>query len=369
MKTAKFYSKLVVAALFVAMIVGLFSLTAMAVDQYNSGDVEIINNMIDKSNIGWPLNDPDNWTGVTWSNDGRITELTIGSMTLIDNVDLSELTALEKTTVTGNINLMGYTFTVPGDYEQTNGNLTLNGGRLEISGDYTITNGNLFMTNEKDYMLVGGSFETSSPGGSPLSNGMLEIKGNFTENGTANNFSASGNHTTLFTGETPPTISFAHPTNGFGRVEFETKSAVMLTAMKGCTLLNDLTLLTGSTNDFGAMGGTLDLMGYTLIVPGNFTSSAPVNLKGGKMTVEGDLIITGGIDLGAGDLKGDLKVVGDFATNAGVNLNGGTMAVGGGYEQTNGNLTLNGGHLEIEGDYTISDGNLFMTNEKDYMLV
>jgi len=212
MKTDKF-SKLTAIVLAVVLVLGLLPMAAMAADpvSYNPGDVAAINAMLTNSNLGWTQGAPASWAGVTWSSEGRVTRLTLGNMTLSGNVDLTGLTALNQTTLTGDISLAGYTLKMRGECVQTGGSLIPNNGRLEIDGDFKQTGGytSITMNNQNAYMLVGGNFEVCSIGNT-FNNGTLEIKGNFAQVGN-NGFNASGNHTTMFTGGQPHIVSFGNP--------------------------------------------------------------------------------------------------------------------------------------------------------------
>ena len=78
------------------------------------------------------------------------------------------------------------------------------------------------MTDENDYICVSGNFYTGSYSASTLTNGVMEVKGDFTEvqgNGTSSNFAPSGDHKVILSGEGLQTVSFARTESGFNILE------------------------------------------------------------------------------------------------------------------------------------------------------
>ncbi|MCL1932332.1 MAG: leucine-rich repeat domain-containing protein [Candidatus Azobacteroides sp.] len=80
---------------------------------YNSGDIAVINNIIDNNGLQWTKADPadgssvpDDWTGIYWSydvdNNKRITGLYISNQSLTGMLNLSELTGLKYLDVSYN---------------------------------------------------------------------------------------------------------------------------------------------------------------------------------------------------------------------------------------------------------------------------
>ena len=118
-----------------------------------------------------------------------------------------------EATVLGNFNVSGGTLnlqegnlTIEENLTQRAGVLKVNGGRLEVKGDYRIQTpqedgsyryswGKVQMTNSNDYILVHGDFVMDSyyrhdgynNNDAKLSDGVLEIKGNFTQLSTYSN--------------------------------------------------------------------------------------------------------------------------------------------------------------------------------------
>lgn len=142
----------------------------------------------------------------------------------------------------GTLNLNGYNLTVAGNLIHSSGDLNVNGGQLfveknyriqskNVASDGTVTYGNssgrLIMTNENDYVLVGGRFVTQSRynHSSYLTAGILEVKGDFNQNyyssysSSAYNFSAKGSHKTILSGKEHQKVFFINPgTSGFNEL-------------------------------------------------------------------------------------------------------------------------------------------------------
>ena len=281
------------------------------------------------------------------------------------------------------LDLNGHTLTVKGSFIQPGGTVFLNGGRLEISGDYRLqtaakgsggeitygySNGYLKMTNDADYVKVGGNFATQSQYGHNgyLTAGTLEVKGDFTQKSynTNDNFRTGGTHRVLLSGDALQTVSFEYSysgnscfnileiTNTSGQgVRFASK-AVVIKELKATT-----TPLTGSgyitLGPAAAIGW--DSWGYDLGFEEN-------------RTLQRDLVIGGSLYISGGSFD----------------LSGHSLTVGRSLIQGAGTLNINGGQLYIKGDYRLqrenkaSDGSisysygtsyLRMTNSADYVEV
>ena len=109
----------------------------------------------------------------------------------------------------------GFTVEEDGEYD---GDLVIGGGVFDLNGHYyhvkgnlTIAGGALNMTHESGYLLVDGDFKTASTLNHTgrLTNGTLEVKGNFTQAGNNYSFIAANQHTVLFSGEQVQTVTFA----------------------------------------------------------------------------------------------------------------------------------------------------------------
>ncbi len=110
------------------------------------------------------------------------------------------------------LNLAGKALKVNGNLIQTGGTLDINGGVLEVTGNYTMGGrAYLEMTQEDDYILVGGNFETKSSYSheGKLTAGTIEVKGNFAQKvGNNSNFKASGTHKVILSGSEVQNIYF-----------------------------------------------------------------------------------------------------------------------------------------------------------------
>lgn len=126
----------------------------------------------------------------------------------------------------GTLDLNGHTMTVQGDFVHNGGTVLVNGGQLLVEGDYRMperiiasdgscsdgeSSRKLKMKKEEDYVLVEGTFYYNSDkqGGSDLSAGCLELRGDFYEEETAYySFMARDTHTFLISGTQRQTIHF-----------------------------------------------------------------------------------------------------------------------------------------------------------------
>ena len=278
------------------------------------------------------------------------------------NVSGHTLTVTGNMTQRGNISIDNGMIKVGGSYTQTNGTLDLNGGTLDVTGSYRLqsigtddngktvygtTYGVLQMNNAGDHMIVGGdcyiqSYYGEGGGYNDLTNGLLELKGNFyqlTKNGASvSNFNAKDNHKVKFIGTAKQTVRFDGSGSGFNIL------------MAGMNANSNVAIAKGRINSIGETA-----------VLASFTQYGKLNLNGQKLTIIGNFVQTGD-----------------------VNINGGKLFVKGNYTQSGGTLRLNGGRIEVSKNYRLqstkidSDGQtvytttygvLQMTNPADYFLV
>ena len=144
-----------------------------------------------------------------------------GNLTIIDQeVDL----AGHNLTITGNLNQYSAGRIYSSKDEPFLTKIKVNGGSLKVNGNYTIgcddelwlfyaPGSILEMTNEDDYVFVGGNFTMASEldHSGHLTAGVLEIKGDFTQSSGQLNFAASGTHKTILSGDSVQTITFEYP--------------------------------------------------------------------------------------------------------------------------------------------------------------
>ncbi|MEE3450828.1 MAG: leucine-rich repeat protein [Acutalibacteraceae bacterium] len=258
--------------------------------------------------------------------------------------------------------LSGGVLTIGGNLLQSGGTMNIGGGRLEVGGDYRIQsydttsqayeycNGKLNMTNDNDYVFVGGDFVAQGEeNGSKLTAGTMEIQGNFTQKkskySNSENFNAYGTHKVILSGE-KPTITFDNPGySSFNSLEITSGKA---TLVKGTGIRNLLSDVTFDSDGNSVIKGYLDLNGHTLISDGNY-SGIGILLKGGTA-----------------------KFSGNYETcesSFGTELSGGVLTIGGNLLQSGGTMNIGGGRLEVGGDYRSCKGALSMTNANDYVFV
>ncbi len=119
-----------------------------------------------------------------------------------------------------NINLNGYRLEIDGNLNQLGGEISIKEGLLIVTGNYKVSNGVstsgvLRMTYAKDYVQVFGDFTMESKADSTarLAEGILEVKGNFTQKelGSRSNFSTDFGYIVILSGSSVQYISFDSP--------------------------------------------------------------------------------------------------------------------------------------------------------------
>ena len=228
------------------------------------------------------------------------------------------------------LDLNGYALNVKGDFIQNRGNVNVNSGDLKVNGDYTIyEDGQLVMMNEGDYVGVGGDFIISNydikHSEGCLSEGVLEIKGDFVFESMLGYFSAGGNHKVVLSGDKEQAVK---SNNGLGFNELEIR------------------------NEYGVKIET------------------PIGIN--KM--KGNYRVIGGMNLNyVGIVEGDVIVEGDLRLECPMlDLCGNRMVVLGsiiqGYEGPMVHVRINGGSIEVDGDYSMGPSAILeMMNEGDYV--
>lgn len=267
-------------------------------------------------------------------------------------------TILQDLFIGGNFNVLnnsridinGHNLYVAGNVKVYPGSIYVNKGRLECKGNLTLAcnysyyqsyyNYNeyypsyLSMIYPEDYILVHGDFITEAANHySYLTAGTLEIKGNFVQKTFERNFSASGTHKTVFSGDTLQTISFSSNSSYFNLLELKNTSKEGVCAPGGI---------------------------YTNFLIRNQCKLDTNILKIYGQTLENDEVFEGNLCLISGE----------------INLNGHKLTVNGDLIQEGGTIRINGGSLIVTGDYRIHSENksvssfvLVMTNSNDRVLV
>ena len=217
----------------------------------------------------------------------------------------------------GTLNLNGHTLTVKGNVYLSNAYLNVNKGKMYADRNFNMsyTNGSggsgyLTMTNAEDYICVNGDLYVASYYNySSLTNGTIEVKGNFTQKHTSypNNFVPSGNHKVILSGEGLQTVSFDRTESRFNILEIQNYSdegVVFKTTVTICELIDNgcnISFANGERSgwtleadetiegDVNLARGTLDLNGHKLTITGNLIhSGGTVLVNGGELKVQGD---------------------------------------------------------------------------------
>lgn len=218
----------------------------------------------------------------------------------------------------GNMNISGELHADKGTVG-TAGNLYLSGklyadrGTVRVSGNLEETYaGSITMAKAEAYIAVNGNvifqmpdFYYQTVGKNDFTDGILEIKGDFTK---YENENYGSNHTVLLSGGTLQTISVR---GGLGTLELQNYSEegvyssspikVEKLIRNGCKLtIGNGAGIYGTTltedyvvaEDVVLYGDTLDLNGHTMTVKGNLTLwDGEIRVNGGTLVVEGDLNI------------------------------------------------------------------------------
>ena len=176
--------------------------------------------------------------------------------------------------------------TIVNDDLHVQADFNVNGQTLVVAGNLVVSGGSLarlVMASPDDSVVVegdatfNGAVYTGVPG-TGLEAGVLEVQGNFTQNGTVgpfpaggNNFVASGSHITHFTGPNPE-ISFSHPDSSwFHHVIFATEESPV-DLLTDASASGDLTLPPGFQG--------VDAPGFAMTVLGAVTAESEMTLAG-----------------------------------------------------------------------------------------
>ena len=256
----------------------------------------------------------------------------------------------------GTIDINKGNLTITGNYYQNAGTMNINGGRLNVSKDYIMSNVEyisgwyanyynslLKMANPDDVVIINGNFltESYSSHGGLLTDGIMYIKGDFTQKGNSNydnptnnsysNFRATDNHKVVLCGKNTQKISFEGDNSQFADVEFLNKNIEFSGKISGWKLQRDTTF---DCDINLPLSGTLDLNGYNFKINGNLLlKSGTININNGNLIIDGDLTQSNGtIDIN----KGNLTITGNYYQNAGtMNINGGRLNVSKDYIMSN----------------------------------
>ncbi len=272
---------------------------------------------------------------------------------------------------------------------QIQGNLNMTGtvvfkkGSLEVGGNAKFDNGYLQMQDTEDKLLVKGNLTLGETYGSSkgdcLTNGTVEVKGDFTSNykETGSNwygYYETNMHKTIFSGEKTQKISFkeASQVNGFSdKLELQNNDINFATPIYNVKINQDTQLtnteklmITGTLNTGGYKFATtgnidaerLDMRGAGVEIAGD-VAVRTMNVSGSDNLIKGNLMANGG---GAAFKQGSLEVGGNAEFNNGFLqmqdtedklLVKGNLTLGETYGSSKGDCLTNG-TVEVKGDFT-----------------
>ena len=272
---------------------------------------------------------------------------------------------------------------------QIQGNLNMTGtvvfkkGSLEVGGNAKFDNGYLQMKDTEDKLVVKGNMTLGETyGGSEsdcLTNGTVEVKGDFTSNykETGSNwygYYETNTHKTIFSGEKTQKISFkeASQVNGFSdKLELQNNDINFATPIYNVKINQDTQLtnteklmITGTLNTGGYKFATtgnidaerLDMGGAGVEIAGD-VAVRTMNVSGSDNLIKGNLMANGG---GAAFKQGSLEVGGNAEFNNGFLqmqdtedklLVKGNLTLGKTYGSSKGECLTNG-TVEVKGDFT-----------------
>ena len=281
------------------------------------------------------------------------------------------------------LDLNGHSLTITGNLIQLSGTVMPNGGKLIIEGDYRIqsrtgdtgaytygmSSGRLQMTNDKDYVLVKGSYlsDTLADTYGYLTAGVLEVKKDVTVNNIYSwtSFVGSGNHKLLLSGEGLQNVDIKGSSAYASRVS---GLEITNTSEQGVVLVSHL-CATGVINDHkNKVSGTVDITGNTSFIDNYFGGSVYI---GQEMTLSKEMNIIGDVSIAAyTTFVNTMMIGGNLYIEAPV-AKVGNIYVKGNCIQNNCRMYLDGGRIEIEGNYSINGSSAYlqMTHEKDYIYV
>lgn len=166
-------------------------------------------------------------------------------------------------TVNGTPALGGPT-TITGPLTINSGFVHVNGKSLAVTGNVVVQgSGQLVMSTFGDSVDIGGnlSYTTTTTGNGSASEGVLVVRGNFSQTGgIATSFAGSGSHRTRFLGAGTQTVSFANPGSANSRFQ-----DVEFGSAAGTTLNSTFTAM-GTTS---VTGGTVTGIGRTANLGGD----------------------------------------------------------------------------------------------------
>ena len=241
------------------------------------------------------------------------------------------------------------------------GSLEFASSELVVDGNMEAYNGYLQMQDTEDKLLVKGNLTLGETYGSSkgecLTNGTVEVKGDFTSNykETGSNwygYYETNTHKTIFSGEKTQKISFkeASQVNGFSdKLELQNNDINFATPIYNVKINQDTQL----TNTEKLMiTGTLNTGGYKFATTGNIDAER-LDMGGAGVEIAGDVAVRTMNVSGSDNLiKGNL-----MANEGGAAFKQGSLEVGGNAEFNNGFLQMQDTEdkLLVKGNLTLGE--------------
>lgn len=293
----------------------------------------------------------------------------------------------------GTMDLNGHTLTVKGNLIQMDGIMNIGGGKLIVEGGYYLGNpdtmwdendgatstGYLFMTKPGDYVRVDGDFYISW--GKPynytdhyystdslLTDGVLEVKGNFVQKEKADpyasvkkcSFPATGNHRVILSGEQGQTVWFAASSLDGSRIA---NLEIANNSREGVAFKGE-PCVTGKVDSGRGqhISGYLSLSSTNQLKDGYFAGGI---VNSALMEINEDV-----------EIGGDFKVLhhGGSSTKADVTVRNAFLSIGGNLV-VEGILAMDNAQADVQGDARIVPKNQYdkfgigMQNENDHLLI
>ncbi len=227
------------------------------------------------------------------------------------------------------------------------GSLDLNGQNVIVPAAFSTSGtGTIKMASASALTVFGNATFGGGSETGLITNGLITVKGNFTQSGATTSFVATGSNAVSLLGTTAQTLSITTP--AMSTFENLTASnAAGVTINTNVTISNNLVVSTGTVS---AVGSTLTI-GGTLADPSAGLTASNI-IFNGVSTPIGAPTVNANVTFNANPTQMGVNVV----------ING-NVVVGG-------NLQLNTHYLTVNGSFTtLNSGQLTMTNASDSMYV
>ena len=268
------------------------------------------------------------------------------------------------------LDLDGHKLHVKGNLIQSGGDVVIHGGELVVDEDYRIqtrqitgatvsygnSSGTLTMMEDKDHILVKGSFyqQSTVKHKGLLTNGVLEIQGDFSQLSQGDNFVATAAHKVILNGQAKQSIYFTRYNgssyNCFANLEIDNNS------IEGCVCEREVPVSGAIDEHESKITGTIGLGSAAVVVDGKLGCKTKF-YNGYTIKTDTVLDISGDVEInGYLYCYGELHVSGNMKTSSGITYN-------------------NGGKIKVDGDMTVactaygSTATITMSTTEDLLLV